>query len=161
MTITNPVWLPEMINMDGKWEQKIIELYNIFEKDFVIGKPFFNAFVVWWDRRVIDGNYPEGFWHIITRGAANKRIPDFRRSERLPWCGPSISHSNDPIIKVWDYQESKTIRTYLWLEDYDYVIILQKRNTKIGFVADLITAFHVDGNRTKLQLSTKYNQRVR
>lgn len=156
-----PHWLPKIFQMDGDWEKKIIDLYAIFVHDFEDGHARFEKLAVWWDRRVLDGKYPEGFWHIISRGTHPNRIPDFRRAERLPWCGPSILHSSDPIIKLWDYQENKSIRTYLWLENYDYVIILEKRNGRKGIVAFLITAFHVDGDWTRSQLRDKYGHRVR
>lgn len=155
-----PFWLPEIINMDGNWEKKIIELFEIFCRDFEIGKPYYEGLEVWWDKRKIDGNYPEGFWHITTKGKPFNRIPDFRRSERLPWCGPSINNSGDPIILRWDYQENKKIRTYVWLENFDYVIILEKKHIGNRVIAFLVTAFHVDGSRTKSQLKDKYRNRI-
>lgn len=156
-----PSWLPAIFPMDGDWEKKIAELYKIFVHDFEQSRPCFEKFQVWWDRRIMDGKYPEGFWHITQKGTFPNRFPDFRRSERLPWCGPSITHSDDPIILKWDYLEDKgTIRTYLWLVNFDYVIILEKRKQRLGLIAFLITAYHVDGARTRSQLKMKYGQRI-
>jgi hypothetical protein len=48
-------------------------------------------------------------------------------------------------ILVFDYFEgpkNKGIRRYIWLERFNYVLILQKR--KIAFY--LIAAFYVEGN---------------
>jgi hypothetical protein len=157
---SKPSWLPEIFIMDGNWETKIIELYQIFFKDFEVGKPSLRELELWWDRRILDGIYPEGFWHITTRGSLPNRFPDFRRSERMPWCAPSITHCTDPIIKEWDYRESRAIRTYVWLENYDYVVILEKRKHRKGMIAFLITAYHVDGDRTRLQLRQKYDHRI-
>ena len=155
-----PSWLPDLFPMDGDWEQKLHNLYKIFVRDFVQHQPHLDVIEVWWDQRVLDGKFPEGFWHITTQGNPPNRLPDFRRSERLPWCAPSINNSTDPIIIKWDYQEGKKIRTYLWLERFDYVIILEKRHQRMGIIAFLITAFHVDGDRTRQQLKKKYNHRI-
>jgi len=53
-----------------------------------------------------------------------------------------------------------TLRTYLWLESFDYVIVLEKRNLRIGIIAFLITAYHVDGAWIRSQLLKKYANRV-
>lgn len=156
-----PSWLPHLFSMDGNWDTKIVELFQIFVYDFETTKPCLESLKVWWDKRVLDGQYPEGFWHITTRDQNGTRTPDFRRCERLPWCSPSIMNCMDPIIKLWDYREGQKTRTYLWLENYDYVIILEKRTLKNGpTIAFLITAFHVDGTRTRSQLTKKYSQRI-
>jgi len=64
-------------------------------------------------------------------------------------------------VKVWDYREAKgRIRTYLWLESFDYVVILEKRKQRIGMVAFLITAFYVEGESRKRSLTSKYSKRI-
>jgi hypothetical protein len=108
--------------------------------------------------------YEEGFWHLITRDdrVVGERLLDPRRAERLPWCGPTISHPNDVSVRVWDYKEGGgRIRTYLWLEILDYVIILEKRRQRGGEIAFLITAYHVDGESQRRNLNRKFaNRRV-
>jgi hypothetical protein len=138
-------------------------LYAIFENDFIQTKREFEGREVWWDRRKLDGKYDEGFWHIIssTDSHTKERYPDFRRAERLPWCGPTISNSIDPVVKKWDYREgSGRVRTYLWLENWDYVIVLEKRPIHIGEAAFLITAYYVSGDSTRHNLMRKYNNRM-
>ena len=48
------------------------------------------------------------------------------------------------------------MRTYVWLEDWDYVVILEKRKHRIGKIAFLITAFHVEGKSRRINLERKY-----
>ena len=134
-------------------------LYGIFEKDFKRTRPELLGSPVWWDRRLDEEyGYEEGFWHLISRDdkVAGERIPDFRRAERLSWCQPTIVHTKDKAIKVWNYEEGKgRARTYLWLEGWDYCIVLQKRRNAMI----LITAFHLDGDSKKRNLSKKYANR--
>jgi hypothetical protein len=158
--MTVPSWLPEIINLDGIWEKNLTKLFLIFKEDFITKQPYIGSIPVWHDRNVKDGKYPEGFWHVITRRNNGVRYPDFRRAERLPWCGPSLNNSNDPIIKKWDITEEGELRTYIWLVDYDYVIVLKRRTQRIGEVKFLKTAYHVDGDSTRKKLLAKYANRI-
>jgi len=158
-----PVWLPNTINLDGEWEKTLAKLFTIFEQDFIKTECKFEERLVQWDNRKLDRTYDEGFWHIIstTDQETLDRIPDFDRAKRLPWCAPTICHSNDAQVKCWDYLESQgNIRTYVWLELWDYVVILQKRAIKSGEIAFLVTAYGVSGSSTRKKLARKYEQRV-
>jgi len=155
--------LPPMLTLSGTWEEIVSSLYTIFEKDFKQAKPKFQHYVIWWDQRVSAGQYyEESFWHLISRDdiSTGERLPDFRRAERLPWCAPTIVHSDDSAVNVWDYREGKgQLHTYLWLEDRDYCIILRKLKRVAQPVAMLITAFHVDGLSRKRSLRSKLERR--
>lgn len=158
-----PAWLPDIVSTDGEWEKVLERLYCIFKIDFVDGKPTLNNSRVWWDKRVLNGDcYEEGFWHLISKNdnLTNERLFDPRRAERLPWCRPIIEHFNDIAVKCWDYKVSRSrIEMYLWLEDFDYVIIFQKRKQGIGIVYFLLTAYYVEGNSTRRNLRRKYEKR--
>ncbi len=155
-------WLPDMASINGEWDKVLVRLYGIFDKDFRKGKPFLEKLPVWWDRRVEKGDiYEEGFWHLISRDEqrSGERLFDPRRAERLPWCCPMLLHNGDVSIKTWDHREGRLLRTYVWLEEYDYVVVLEKRQQNFGKVAFLITAYHVDGPSRKSSLAKKYAQR--
>ena len=156
-------WLPQMVCIDGVWFEAISRLYSIFVTDIKDGRPFFENLELWWDRRILPGeSYEECFWHLVTKDdqETGGRLLDNRRAERLPWCGPTICYSTDPAVKVWDYEEAKRrIRTYLWLEDYDYVVVLEKQTRGFREVAFLVTAYHVDGESRRRSLEKKYNAR--
>jgi hypothetical protein len=158
-----PAWLPNILSLDGVWEKTLARLYAIFEQDFIINHCFFEDKPVWWDTNKYDDKYDEGFWHIITKDYQDiaNRSPDFERARRLPWCAPTISNSYDPAVKCWDYREpNKKVRTYVWLVQWDYVIILEKQKRRIGIIAFIVTAYHVDGSSTRKKLAQKYEQRI-
>ena len=159
-----PGWLPPMLTLSGTWGKIASDLYAIFENDFKQGKPKFQHYMVWWDQRVLSGQrFEEGFWHLISRDDKNsgERIPDFRRAERLPWCAPVIINSDNSAVNVWDYQESRgQIRTYVWLENRDYCVILEKLRRHSQAAAMLVTAFHVDGPSQRRSLRTKLEKKV-
>jgi hypothetical protein len=147
--------------MDGEWDIVLTRLYSIFDSDFKKGKPSLNKMPVWWDNRVEEGDkYEEGFWHLISRNdqRTKERLFDTRRAERLPWCCPMLCHADDHAVIMWDYQEGRRLRTYVWLKDYDYVAVLERRRQRIGEVAFLITAYHIDGPSQKKSLERKYLQ---
>jgi hypothetical protein len=159
-----PDWLPEIVAIDGAWEVVISILYHIFESDFMVTKRRFQGLPVWWDRKCLEGEcYEEGFWHLITKvdGKTGERLFQPRRAERLPWCGPTITNSTHEAVKVWDYMEGKRgrLRTYVWLENLDYVVILERQKTRKGQIAHLVTAFYVEGSSGRRNLGKKYENR--
>jgi hypothetical protein len=158
-----PAWLPHTVNVNGQWDKILAMLYHIFETDFLINQPDFEGREVWIDDRKLDGVYEEGFWHLITKGNTEigDRLFDIPRAERLPWCAPTIDNSTDSGVRVWDYREgSGRLRTYLWLVNWDYVVILEKRHKRKGEIAHLITAYHVGGASTRKSLQRKYEERA-
>ncbi|TET45210.1 hypothetical protein E3J62_08160 [candidate division TA06 bacterium] len=165
MTKACPGWLPVTISVDGDWRNNVLPLlYSVFVKDFKQTRRMFENRPVWWDIRIVPGGvYEEGFWHLITRigSKTTERLFDPRRAERLPWCGPTISNSSDVAVKVWDFKEaSGRLRTYLWLEDWDYAIVLEKKQERLGEVAFLVTAFYVDGESRRKSLRGKYAKKM-
>lgn len=161
-----PDWLPAIASVSGEWEQVLARLYSIFNRDFRQTSCRFENCPVWWDQRKLDGSpYEEGFWHLITKidYKRKERLLDPRRAERLPWCKPTMVNSNAPEVRVWSYEEAKgKIRTYLWLENWDYVVVLEKRQLRGGRnIAFLITAYYVEGESTRRSLRRKYESRIR
>ena len=157
--ISNPKWLPPKIDTNGVWEIVLIKLYNVFDNDFIIKKCHFDTYKIIFDDRKIDSPYEEGFWHLISQvnHTTNQREPDFPRAQKLPWCKPVIENHNDDLIKCWDYEEAdKRIRTYIWLEDSDYIVIIENKKA----IAFLVSAFHVYDEFSRLKLTRKYSKRV-
>ena len=69
-----------------------------------------------------------------------------------------LDHIADPLVKHWNYKEGDgTIKTYVWLEDFDYVIVLKRMPDSSR---RLITSFHVDFANKKRDLARKYSQRL-
>jgi hypothetical protein len=128
--MNKPPWLPDLICVDGNFDDVVSWLYNIFHRDFVESHPKLAAMEVWHDKRVKPGEtYEEGFWHLIERvhNKQESRNFDPRRAERLPWCAATLNNSQQPQVKYWICNEQGKQTCYVWLEDYDYVIILEKR----------------------------------
>lgn len=160
----HPLWLPAMVSVEGEWWDIVSRLYAVFYNDFHHGRPTYEGRPVWWNQTLNPGEqYEEGFWHLITRtdNFIGDRLLDTRRAERLPWCAPTIVNAAEAEIKRWDYLEgSGRKRTYLWLRDFDYVVVLEKRIQRGKSIAFLITAYHVDGERAKDNLERKFRKRV-
>jgi len=158
-----PNWLPPVISVNGEWNEVLARLYEIFKRDFKETQRTLDGKLVWWDKRILASDqYEEGLWHLISRieRKTGERFFDPRRAERLPWCGPIISNANDGCVKVWDFKEATgRLRTYVWLDDWDYVIILEKREQRKGQILFLITAFYVDGDSKRRNLRSKFNKR--
>ena len=155
-----PVWLPGIFLM-SPWSTQLMEtLYALFLRDFVQAPMYYNGNQIWFfpekerDKELI-------FWHLVEREDPPKsgnRVADFRRSERLPWARPMLDNVGDTAILNWDYEEGDGgIRTYVWLQDFDYLIVM-KRYENGG--RRLITAHYVDYESKRRKLLTKYGKRL-
>jgi hypothetical protein len=156
-----PEWLPACCATNGDWAEVVAALYAVFRRDIVDNPPRVDGCRVWWQQGMSDG-YEETFWHLITRddAATGDRLFDPRRAERLSWCGPILRHCNDPAITRWRYRESRgQIRLYLWLEPWDYVVVLEEKDGRGGRSYFLITAYHPDGEDRRRSLRRKHEKK--
>lgn len=156
-----PLLLPDILDLAGEWPATLEKLYNVFRESFKDNITYYKGMRVVYDNRVLEGDKEEGFWHLITEVNSGDRIPDYNRAEKLPWIKPIIENSTDSQVKEWDYLEgSGHIRTYLWLENSEYAIILEKgtKRKRKGMVY-LITAFPVGESKTR-DLTRKYQNKV-
>jgi hypothetical protein len=72
-----------------------------------------------------------------------------------------IEHGRDAAHLVWDYQEaSGKIRTYIWNESQDWLVIVEKQNRPKGTIYMLITSFLVKYESKRDDLERKYRQRI-
>ncbi|MCX5991269.1 MAG: hypothetical protein NTZ04_02910 [Chloroflexi bacterium] len=154
-----PEWLPDLFPVDPWISTTYEALYRLFQKDFVESQPVYKGQTVWIFPEKEDGK-EKIFWHLTTRDEkeAGERLPDLRRSERLPWVRPMLNQTERPEALAWDYEEGDgTVKTYVWLENYDFVVILKKYpNTS----RRLITSFWVEYGNAKTKLRKKYERRL-
>lgn len=173
-----PAWLPAVVPFSGNWDAFIRTLYAIFEADFKRGAPRFRSRPVWFNNFVeTDDSYrfEEGFWHLVTRDQwvwnpktrqkEKERLPEFDRAGRVPWARPIIEHAQDAAVLVWDSEEPSkkggiVIRTYLWLEPHQYVVVLQRKERERGDVFNLVTSFFVDSHKSS-DLRSRYDRRCK
>jgi hypothetical protein len=159
MTVT-PNWLPESLNLSLWTEQTYDILYRIFEEDFIQSRPIYNGLSVWYFPEKEDGKELI-FWHLTSRRekyAGGERVPDLRRSERLPWVKPTINNSNEPEALAWDYEEGDgSIKTYVWLKDLSYVVIMKKYKDESR---RLITSYYLDYPHEERKMMKKYRGRL-
>ncbi len=154
-----PEWLPQLMPI-SPWNEAVLHtLYATFRQDFILNPPLYHGRRVWF--------FPERergkeliFWHLTERedppGSGN-RLPDFRRCERLPWARALFDHLSDPAVRSWDFEEgSGEIRTYLWLEACDYVVVMKRYPDG---QRRLITAYWIDYESKRRSLQNKYAKR--
>lgn len=148
-----PGWLPDRLHYSGDWEGLLENAYAIFERDLKQPpRPTVDGYAVLHDSRFLDSDKEEGFWHVTSSydHDTGKRLPDVDRLCHVPWIRAIIENVGAPEVCKFDYVEKgdKT-RTYLWLKELDYVVILEKKRR----VAFLVTAFVIkfEGKRRELQ----------
>ncbi|WP_421718227.1 hypothetical protein [Algiphilus sp.] len=154
-----PDWLPDLFPVNP-WQQDTYDaLYELFERDFKLSQPQYHGQAVWFFPETEDGKEVV-FWHLTSRDdkEIGERLPDPRRSERLPWIRPMLEQPDKTEILAWDYEEGDgTIKTYVWLENYDFVVILKKyRDGR----RRLVTAFWIEYRSARRGLRKKYERRI-
>lgn len=172
-----PEWLPEKANVNPWTEDTYEMLYEIFCLDIRDYDLRYIGNNVWIFPDIEDGK-EKIFWHLTTRSGERKkiprrkrkfypegqadteieRLPDLRRCERLLWVKPLIEHPSEPEVFAWDYEEGDlTIKTYIWIKDYDFVVIMKKYPDE---KRRLITSFHIDTYKRK-NFERKYTNRIK
>jgi len=160
--IEKPTWLPEMIDCNGDINEIFSHLYEIFCRDFKQGPIRLNNLLVWYNRKIGEKGFEEGFWHLIEREEKSQyeRYFDPRRAERLPWLRSSIDHYLETEVRFFEYHEFNEVFAYIWLYNFDYVAVFIKRRQNFGDVYFLTSAHYIDGNRKRRQLEKKFHEAV-
>ncbi|MFC1701284.1 hypothetical protein ACFL1J_00815 [Pseudomonadota bacterium] len=156
---TFPNWLPDPFPVNPWGHDTYEALYRIFEHDFKASQPVYDGRVVWFFQDLEDGK-EKVFWHLTSRddSQTGKRLPDLRRSKRLPWARPMIDQPSRPEVLAWDHLEGDgSTKTYVWLEDYDFVVIMKKFPDG---TRRIITSFWVEYEHTKRKFRRKYSKRL-
>lgn len=159
-----PKWLPEKLDRGiyDKWIDFEDALYEIFTQD-ILNKQNLKyrdkPIVINQDiDRSKPKNREKGFYHLVKKTVtkrSKRSIEDAKRAEKIGWIKQIILNCSDPAIKEFDYYEGGgIIRSYLWLKDQKYVVILEPQNGHYF----LVTAYHVDYEKT---LQKKYENRLK
>lgn len=163
----------EIIDLEDIEISELFEvLYKYFCEDFLYTKTYLNKNIYINPRtykKDKETNKEIDFWHLTTKDIiyakkiGNKivkikeRLPDYRRAERLRWIKNIIENHTIEDIKLFYHQETnekRDIRLYLWLEDYDFVVILQKLGKSSSF---LVTSFYIDRDGKRNEYTRRYN----
>ena len=139
--------LPPLIRFEtysGDWPSYCEALYSVFKKDFIYSKPTFRGRPIRLKHMPMTNGKEATFWHFIQTGEGEKnRIPDPRRCERIGWIRPIIEHAYLTCIKVWENERGNSKRVLLWLEEEEYLVVLDNRNDYfLPWTAYMVTEPH-------------------
>lgn len=159
--MSKPEWCPPLLDVSGPREEAILRLYRVFAEDFKNTGCTFRGLPVQFSRCFLAGDLHEHiFWHLISKdGDAEERYFDSCRSRRLSWCKAVVEHAHEDEVTVWKDYVGKALRTYLWLEAYDYAVVLEEGIRRDGPVVFLVTAYCVE-DRVRKRLKKSYRRRV-
>lgn len=142
-------------------EDKIKLAYNVFKRDFLDSKCFLEKILICSksSKKIEISqklNVEEVFWHIISRKNSSIRTFDEQRAKRIEWVKCIIlDYDKNHIKRFYYYESNGKIRLYLWLEQYDFVVILEKIITKTE-EAFIVTSFYIDNSKKKEEFAKKY-----
>ncbi|MDP8258923.1 MAG: hypothetical protein P9L90_05835 [Candidatus Aadella gelida] len=158
-----PQWLPDKVDyyndFGSNWTSFVNHLYEIFKTDIRDNSNFtFEGKKILYDKAFGQNSKENGFWHLVTRkdDKTGQRDPDFLRAEKLPWGRPIIENCSDLEVLNWKNKRGSKIKIYLWLKNFDYVVILKEHKRDCV----LLTAYHIDQLYMVRQLNRKYSKRI-
>lgn len=159
--------LPEIIpfNNFGNWDVYMDVLYAIFKRDFIDSKPKVGQVLFRLKYQPVFQDRAYTFYHMTHKGnIEDERIPDMRRSERVPWCRPTIENADAYNLCFWEEERKGHHRVCIWLQAEDengnidiednYFVILEVR-------ADYVlpwTAFCAEYNHQIRKKTKEYRQ---
>ena len=152
-------WLPELMCLDGDWDDYCDALYRCFEQD--LRKASFFGLAVGRRKMPVVKDKPDGFWHVISEQVdrtTEDRHPDLRRCERIPWIGPMISACGTELVSCWEQERPANKggnSIAVALPTFEFVVILRLRKGRQNPYALLVTAF-CPSSRKRLKLQRDY-----
>lgn len=147
-----PDWLPSLLSLNGvSLQADYDELFAVYKRDFidsscvvVEGDAVFCNTVT--DKSFGNGVYTHGFTHLITKGKKDRFI-DYNRARKLPWVRAVLENYQEPEVTAFyvDAPSGEQI-LYLWLADFDFVVILKRFVSKKEKSASkmIVTAYHLE-----------------
>lgn len=157
--MSGPNWLPNLFMVDPWTHDTYDALYQLFRDDFVESQIDYQGYNVWFFPEMEDGK-EKVFWHLTSRvdKETGDRLPDLRRSERLPWVKPMLENHFHSEVLAWDHEEGDgSVKTYVWLKNFDFVVIMKKY---LDRRRRLITSYCVEYPNAKKKLMKKYDRRI-
>jgi hypothetical protein len=160
-------WLPDLVMLadyNGRWEDYIEALYEVFGNDFVdiqvtlTGEPV----------ELLKGKPYEGksysFWYLThdhPRGREEEAewVPNLRRCERLGWIIPIIKGYESGRMGVlnWRSHRGEEGRLVIGIDDFSYVVVLAHlENSWL-----LITHYFVEREHRREKLRREYEAYIK
>ncbi|MFZ1730819.1 MAG: hypothetical protein WBQ23_04475 [Bacteroidota bacterium] len=102
--------------------------YAYFVADFLTEKPTFDGLPCRLKRFPYRDGREATFYHFTTEGPIEEeRQTDEDRLERIRWPRPVIERCREWGIKIWPQNRGGRMRLCIWVEEFDYCVILDLR----------------------------------
>lgn len=141
--------------------------YLVFKDDLIKQEIKFNGIPVKIREIPIEDNKVQGFFHVISEQDKRSKIRLYKeeRVKYIPFISKMImefekcKHCTEdcPKIKIWTAPylgKNSILRTKIFFEKYDYIVILEKRNNYY----QLVTAYVVDRKDRREDLLKEYTK---
>lgn len=149
-----PDWLPRELNIRSSIHDDYRYFHEIFVRDLSdLSDIKIDGKGVYIDRGKDNfrPEYERGFMHFVTRGEKDNRIIDYARARKLNWILPVLTHYKEPEVKAFWSKGPRDRSLYLWLEDFDFLIILKDwKGSKNRGTRVIVTSYSVDKSYRKV-----------
>ena len=153
----------QLLDIQGMGEyQRTISLRGIFNRD-ITNNPNFKFQAKQISPTPADGvdKMERLFTHLTTKivGNERKREYDYPRSVRLHWLRFHIEEQKADNMLVFSVDEPDGIRTYIYDNAEEYVIVLEPLRKKNEYY--LLTAYYIEGkDKAREKMKKKYRRKL-
>lgn len=148
--------LLELDSLNPQDRQKSLE--NIFNRDFIQSSISFRNKIVEPTPQDNKDQLEILFHHLTTKteNQEKHREYDRDRSMRIHWIKHHLTECNPNVLDVFSVNDRAGIRTYIFDETEEYVIILEPKKENRYY---LITAYYLQGGNT-IKIKRKAQRRL-
>ena len=157
--------LPPLLVLPIDPLKRIELLFGIYVRDLVETRSTVSSIPVVINRKTLYDGREDMFWHLIQvhQKRGNDGVFDYERAIRLPWIKRFIdcAGETEDIISFDHESKPNVIRRYIWHEEENYRIILEKTGSRpLSVEYILVTAHYLDWIHERKQMEEKYCQRI-
>ena len=151
--------ITKLSDFGNNYEEYEKAIYNLFTKDFINNKIYFDG------KKVVHKRYPERkgmsgtFWHIVSnKSDEENRLPNLRRYETIEYRAFIIQNcpNNCSNVLIWKNTRRSKTRVLLYCSTLNYLVVLDDRDDYYVFW----TSYPVDRNHTHEKLMKEYHSYI-
>ena len=149
---------PPLLSLTGDQARDLLLVERLWSETMRAG-PRINGWPIRFDGTPGPFGIPNACWHMASKDVrGGGREYNVMRARRVAWACWMFANPNVDCITTWLAIERRRRRLYLWMQEYDYVLVLEERAEAGCYY--VVTAYAVEGKSSVRKLQTSLCNRI-